>query len=335
MSHPANRVAPIMNVAAALGLRFSGRNAHCFNAPAHQGGEDKSPSLVFFPDTDRFHCFGCGVHGDTIYLVRGVRCLSFRGAVTWLEQVGRGSCLASSSPASMQSKLPDASTVEVYGRLFALGSPPTTDSPAGQYLRRRGISCQTAERLGARELFDPLGKWCALRSEFSDERVQAVGLTSSRDCFLFAEHALLFFYFDGNLPVFVQARSIEQSSAIKELRPAGIQCPVPFNRNLLASPPAQVFICEGCVDTLSASQLGHPAVGIPGVQTFRTEWFALFKDARQISILFDNDEAGRRQGVELQTQFRLRGFQANVLRPASGKDVNDLLVSLGGGSGNE
>ena len=32
-------------------------------------------------------------------------------------------------------------------------------------------------------------------------------------------------------------------------------------------------ICEGCIDTLSALQLGLPAVGVPGVTGFQRGWF--------------------------------------------------------------
>ena len=71
--HPAARAAPITTVAAALGLEVAGRKARCYNAAAHKSGTDETPALVFFPDSNRFKCFACGVYGDAIDLVQAVR----------------------------------------------------------------------------------------------------------------------------------------------------------------------------------------------------------------------------------------------------------------------
>ena len=47
-----------------------------------------------------------------------------------------------------------------------------------------------------------------------------------------------------------------------------------------------------------------------------------------MTILFDDDPAGRRHAVELRSRFRLRGIRADAQFPRHGKDVNDLLRSL-------
>ena len=106
-----------------------------------------------------------------------------------------------------------------------------------------------------------------------------------------------------------------------------LRSPAPFNADLLAQGPDKVYICEGCVDTLSALQLGYPAVGIPVIVGFRTEWFDRFLGVKHVFILFDNDEAGRRHAAELRSQFRQRGVKADVYHPqgAGVKDMNDLL----------
>jgi DNA primase len=103
---------------------------------------------------------------------------------------------------------------------------------------------------------------------------------------------------------------------------------VPYNVDALRQGHDRVLVCEGCIDTLSAEQLGHPAVGIPGATGFRDEWFPLFDAVRRVTILFDDDSAGRRQAAELRAQFRLRGIRADAQYPRQGKDVNDLLRAL-------
>ena len=146
--------------------------------------------------------------------------------------------------------------------------------------------------------------------------------------FLFGRHQLLFFFYNRKTPHFIQARAITDESRCKELSLAGLHGPVPFNSDALMDAPKRVVICEGCIDTLSAVQLGYDAVGVPGVAAFRDEWFALFRDVRLMTIVFDNDLAGRQHAIELRTRFRMRGIKAEARFPAVGKDVNDLLNSL-------
>lgn len=46
---------------------------------------EKTPSFVVFRETETFHCFGCGAHGDAITFLRRVRRLSFSEALDALE----------------------------------------------------------------------------------------------------------------------------------------------------------------------------------------------------------------------------------------------------------
>ena len=72
---------PILDVARALGLDVRGHVARCIRAEAHTHG-DRSPSLSFY--RDRFKCFGCGLAGDVVDLVREVRGGAITDAAEWL-----------------------------------------------------------------------------------------------------------------------------------------------------------------------------------------------------------------------------------------------------------
>jgi hypothetical protein len=54
----------IIKVALHYGLKVKGNKVTC---PFHK---DKDPSLVFYVDTNSFHCFGCKVSGDVITLIQ-------------------------------------------------------------------------------------------------------------------------------------------------------------------------------------------------------------------------------------------------------------------------
>lgn len=51
----------------------------------------------------------------------------------------------------------------------------------------------------------------------------------------------------------------------------------------------RVFICEGELKAASLVQMGYCAVATPGAGMFKEEWHKHFSDAREIIVLFDND----------------------------------------------
>ncbi len=69
-------------IAQYIELRPSGRNV-IGRCPFH---EDRSPSLVVFPETRTFHCFGCRAGGDVISFLRLKANLSFAEALDSLER---------------------------------------------------------------------------------------------------------------------------------------------------------------------------------------------------------------------------------------------------------
>ncbi|HLQ43386.1 MAG TPA: CHC2 zinc finger domain-containing protein, partial [Planctomycetaceae bacterium] len=47
---------------------------------------DTQPSLVLYPAENRFHCYGCGTHGDVIDFLMEAECWSFSKALQALEK---------------------------------------------------------------------------------------------------------------------------------------------------------------------------------------------------------------------------------------------------------
>jgi DNA primase len=314
-------------------MEVTGRKARCFNGAAHKSGADEKPALLFLTDVNRFKCYACGVKGDAIDLVRGVLGVSFGEAVQRLSEIAGGlpaGAVPAISPVPT-SRTPTSRAKDVYARLFELSYALTRGSPGGKYLRGRGIGLELAEQNRVTELRSPREVWEKLADDFDEDVLRAAGLVSRRGRFLFGGHRLLFFHFANRWPQFVMARDITGESPCKELSPAGLHSPVPYLADVLSTKPARVLVCEGCIDTLSAAQLRHAAVGVPGVVGFREDWFPLFRGVGCVIVLFDNDAAGRRQGAELRARFRLRGIRADAEFPAHGKDMNDLLKFLNKG----
>lgn len=329
MSHSAAQLLPIDQVAQDLGLNIQGHKIPCFNSEAHHNKTDRNPSLVLYGDSGRYKCFSCGIRGDCIDLVRAVRGCDFRDAVSWLEMAAGD--MSPRPPVSRghvhrKARQPDEAALRVYSRLHELCHLITAESSAGSYLKGRGLDLDVVSQHHVVELLDPDDAWHELTADFSAEQLKAAGLVSRKDHFLFSRHRLLFFYFDNSRPVYLQGRDVTGKSQAKELSLAGLSSPVPYNAELTRMPYSTIYLCEGCIDTLSAIQMGLPAVGIPGVTGFNSDWFTRFSKTSNVVLLFDNDDAGHRQASELCVQFRKRGISAEARTTTHGKDVNDHLL---------
>ncbi len=329
MPHPAVQLASIVAIAEALGIEIAGRHAHCFNADKHHKKSDDHPSLALFANNGRYRCFSCGVQGDAIDLVRAIRKCGFQEAVGWIESlVGQESPRPRHAGVSGEKRcrLPGEQAAQIYTRLYESCFEIGPEMPAGRYLRKRGLDLDLVNERRAAQMGKPSDVWEQLKAAFTVEELAKAGLVSRARHFLFTRHQLLFFYFDEGWPVYIQGRDVTGESRAKELSLAGLASPVPYNVDLIHEPQERVYLCEGCIDTLSALQMQLPAVGIPGVTGFHPDWFERFRTVKHVVMLFDNDEAGRQQAAELRMQFRKRGIKADAKCPSSAKDVNDLLM---------
>jgi len=70
-----------------------------------------------------------------------------------------------------------------------------------------------------------------------------------------------------------------------------------FASDNIRAQKGDVYICEGEFDTMYLDQLGYPAVGVPGADTFQEGWSTWFEGARRVFVVLDADDAGR-QGAE-------------------------------------
>jgi DNA primase len=318
------RVFSVPATAALLNLELSGKNIRCLFPEKHSGGVDKNPSCVLYEE--RFKCFSCGSHGDAIDLVRIVLELSFLEARAYLE--ANTSFLPVAAPKQILPTL-DSTLVSyqqvILTRLFELALPPTLENLGGQYLFKRKLSSEMCGGLGVRFLEDPFNAWDILCREFPRVDLKAAGLVNRAGTFHFQEHPLLVFFLNKQIPVYLAGRSLLPNPSKKELKPAGLSCPVPYQVDVLQTNPEKLYICEGLIDTLSAAQLEMPAIGAPGVNCFPQHWLELIPKTTRIHVLFDKDEAGENAGAKLRDLFRRSGFKADALVVPIGKDVNDFL----------
>jgi DNA primase len=88
------------------------------------------------------------------------------------------------------------------------------------------------------------------------------------------------------------------NAGMKYWQTAGSQIRM-FNTNLLLDPADTVYVCEGEMDTIAATQAGLPAVGIAGVNGWRKHFYLMLAGFDRVIFLADHDsESDTAEGKE-------------------------------------
>jgi len=191
--------------------------------------------------------------------------------------------------------------------------------------RRRGISRETADRMGIVWVHDAVSIEKRLRDDYAEEELRASGLFNERGL-IFRRHPIVFPFYHQGKACFLQGRRVDG----REPKYLSVRRPICclYNHDILAtlSPGDAVVLSEGVIDTLTWLEYGVPAVGILGVGCFKSEWIPKFRD-RRVLICLDNDEPGQRAARDLRQRFVAAGQQAFLVTlPEGVKDINELFL---------
>lgn len=98
----------------------------------------------------------------------------------------------------------------------------------------------------------------------------------------------------------------------------------PYNVLALRSDVPSVYVTEGEIDAITCWMAGLPAVAIPGAQGWRSAYSRLFR-WRQVTVLADGDEPGRRFAQELRNHIET----CRIIDMGDGQDVNSVFALKG------
>ncbi len=93
-----------------------------------------------------------------------------------------------------------------------------------------------------------------------------------------------------------------------------------------------IAVCEGELDTIVASAiLGIPAVGVPGVQAWKSHFTRMFTGYGKVYIIGDNDlkEDGSNPGAEFSRMVAQEVINSTIVSLPAGMDLNDLYLAKG------
>lgn len=88
----------------------------------------------------------------------------------------------------------------------------------------------------------------------------------------------------------------------------------------------KVWICEGEFDSLILSQLGLPAVAVPGSNGFKQDWKYLFVNADTVSLVFDGDQAGKNGSHKIASTLGSVVEDLRVIDLPEGLDITDYYL---------
>ena len=116
--------------------------------PFHQ---ENSPSFRVTPQTQTWHCFGCGKGGDVFSFVELAEKTDFRGALEMLAE-RTGVELRQEAPQAKERSQQRKKIIELNGFAakfyeYVLHSTPAGE-PGRELLARRGVSTETAQKFG-------------------------------------------------------------------------------------------------------------------------------------------------------------------------------------------
>jgi len=287
---------PIVDVLHRLGVDAPHRSGDFMISCPRPSHSDSTPSCVVHPATDRFYCFGCGVHGDVFTLVTELTGLRSLAKIAEVLEAGRPiSCIAAgptgwaSATASVarNSEVPDldrtslSRVLEVNAEAWRFMTVPRLATRGRVFLARRGIDVSRLES----EVGQPLvGHTPADRGAltahlqqhgFKPDEIVDSGWAVRRDGSMrerFSGRVLVPVRDIDSHVVGVVGRDITERARQKYLNSAAT---VAFSKGSLLyrptlappAPNASIVVCEGPLDALAiaaaAARGAHAGLVVP------------------------------------------------------------------------
>lgn len=95
-----------------------------------------------------------------------------------------------------------------------------------------------------------------------------------------------------------------------------------YNVQALHDATDVVYVAEGELDALSATEAGYPCVGVSGARKWQDHYTRLFEDFAEVVVFAEGDDDGRDFGRRVRDELD----NARVVQLPDGEDVNSLLA---------
>lgn len=318
--------------------------------------DERSPSLTIYAD-GRFHCFGCGAHGDAVTLLREKEHLTFQQAV---EQLARDAGITLEN----KGRAEDPEQVKAEHRLLAavafaadfyaghLGKTPIADD----YLASRGFEGPTLQRhrVGWAEGGQTLLQ-AARAAGHADADLLAADLVVQHDGRLrdrFYRRITVPILDKRGRPVAFTARAMPDDIAQAKAsgRPVGKwinsretaiyrKGATVFNLGRATSAAKawssvatrrRLLVCEGALDVLALDQAGHAEACAPCGTAITADQAQAITEAAagrvEVFLVLDGDAAGEKGADRGVRELLKAGAACRVAQLPEGLDPAELLI---------
>lgn len=319
-------------------LKRSGRNYFGL-CPFHN---EKSPSFSVSPDKQIFHCFGCGVGGNVISFIMKIEGCGFVEAIQILAEKANIQLPTLENNVDSQREELKAKVYKVneFAADFYHKNLYTPNAKIGQeYVKKRMLTNDTLEnyKIGFSGRFNEL--YMALKHNgFGDQEILESGLVNRNDNGQYIDryrNRLMFPICD------VRGRVIAFGGRVlDDSKPKYINSPENViyskGRHLFGLNVAkkydtkQLLIVEGYMDVISLHQRGvKNVVGALGTALTQQQGFLLRKNAEQVILSFDSDEAGQTAKLRAIDVLQSMGLDLRVLQMEGAKDPDEYIIKYG------
>ena len=321
--------------------------------PFHQ---EKTPSFIVNPDSNTYHCFGCGVGGNVFKFVMAIENLDFPGAAQFLARKynvlipepepfrGGKAGAAEKSDYNLRERL--YLLHEKLAAWYASWLKNNPDSKAAAYFRTRQIDPLFAQRFqigAAPDSWDAAMQW-AQQNGFTIEELQAAHLVSESKntagkFFDFFRNRLIFpIWNEQGRVVGFSARQIDKEQGGGKYVNS-VESPIFKKGRILyglnfARPEipkkGSVILCEGQMDVIAMHTAGCTNAVAPQGTAFGEDQAAvLHRYTDTVLLATDSDSAGMKAVLKDASILLPRGFHLKVVTFPGGKDPDELLHNSG------
>ena len=269
---------------------------HC---PFHT---ESKPSCTIYPETNRFHCFGCGAHGGVIEFVMRKEHLSLPQAVA---KMANGLGIDMPVPINdgadrTRHRLNEVLDLTVAFYCQALKSRLESHDPILEaFFRDRRIVKESVDRFRigfAPSNYKLVAYLLKTRGFYPDEvlAAQVIRQDDFGNLYPFFRNRVIFPFMKEGRAIYLTGRSIDQTEPKYINLPSGeFFKKTIYNSDALRSAAKDVYITEGIIDCILAEQMGLSTIALTGIAA--NDNLANLLNGKNIYIVFDNNESGSDQ----------------------------------------
>ncbi|MDD7357876.1 MAG: DNA primase [Eubacterium coprostanoligenes] len=301
---------------------------------------EKTPSFTVYENTQSFYCFGCGAGGDGVSFMRKIENLDYIDAVKVLAQRAGMQMPDDGYDDSLSKKRRTILEINRETARFYHNYMMSEQGKVGlQYFLNRGLSQKTIRHFGlgyAPNKWDELLKHLKSKGyNVSDMLAAGVVRKGEKGYYDYFRNRVMtpiidvrgnFIAFGGRVLDDSKPKYINTSDTLVYKKTNEV-----FGLNYAKdSGKDSLILCEGYMDVIAMHQAGFTnAVAGCGTALTNEQVRLLSRYAKEIILVYDNDEAGQKALNKAISLFDQVDIKISIPTISGGKDPDEIIKNLG------